>query len=274
MTDPFVRGGAEGDAALSFGPYELVRRLRPSPLAERFLVLHPERLTHHVGYRFALAEGEDRERFLKTIERSACLSAAHLLPVEQFSLASAGEAWVISPFTGDTDGLLLLQDHQADKGGLLDSAEVIRALGQLLEASQAGASCGLCHGPVALHEVQIDRRGSLQIELYGVARALGSAGAIGDDRRDEIRSIVAIGYELVTGVKPESAALDASRLVSDIDPKLSGFLRVGLDPDRGYSSAEQALGALTHGVPAEPEIEVRATTTRRGLSLPRRRSRL
>ncbi|PHQ79529.1 MAG: hypothetical protein COB69_07725, partial [Phycisphaera sp.] len=56
---------AQRTASLAFGPYDLVRELRPSGSIERHLALHPELLTHHVAYRFRLGPSRaERRRFL------------------------------------------------------------------------------------------------------------------------------------------------------------------------------------------------------------------
>ncbi|MGP1273574.1 MAG: hypothetical protein ACTS22_09595 [Phycisphaerales bacterium] len=274
MTDAFARGGGAADGALSFGPYELVRQLRAGRTAERYLALHPDRLTHHVAYRFGLgSDRSDRRRFLETIERVAAVNSSHTLPVEQFSLASPTEAWVISPFTGDHDGLLLLSDLLADKGGMLEVGEATRAMRQLLAASDAGAAVGLVHGPVSMTEVLVDRRGSLQVELFGVSASLEGIRSEEELRREEVRSILALGYELFTGVSPDSVDLDASRLAPGVSEELDAFFATGLDPVDGFATAEEAIEALRAGTKRVPEVRVTTPAVRKGLGLTRRRSR-
>ena len=274
MTDSFARDGDMASGALSFGPYELVRPLRSGRSADRFLALHPDRLTHHVAYRFALGpDRSDRRRFLDTIERVASVTSSHLLPVEQFSLASEHEAWVICPFTGDHDGLLLVSDLLADKGGMFEPGEAQRALRQLLAASDAGASVGLVHGPVSMTEVLVDRRGSLQIELYGVDAGIRGVENEDELRREEVRSILAIGFELLTGVSPEGVDLQASRLVPGLSPEVDALFSAGLDPAGGFATAEAAIDALAGRTKPLVEVQVVPPAARRGLGLARRRSR-
>jgi hypothetical protein len=92
----------------------------------------------------------------------------------------------------------------------------------------------------------VDRRGSLAIELYGLRRRLLGSG----DRpatevgRDEVRSIVAIGYELLTGLSAEDPRIEATRLIPKLDRRWDEFFAEGLDPLAGFLTAGDALGSL------------------------------
>ncbi|MEM8758636.1 MAG: hypothetical protein AAGF47_12755 [Planctomycetota bacterium] len=274
MTDSFSRGGLSDMAALSFGPYELVRPLRHASHAERYLAVQPERLTNHVAYRVTLDDtAEARQLFLDAIDSAAAVTSPHALPIEQFSMTSPIEAWVISPFVGDHDGLLLLSDLLGDKGGMLEPAEVRRAVGQLLEAADAGAQRGLPHGPLGIDDVQVDRRGSIRIELYGLRAAADPSGRDADDlHQDEVRDIIAIGYELLTGIRPQSASIDPKRLVPSAPDDLCALLRSALDSEPTFATAREALEALAAPAAGAPQIEVRVRTGRRGFGFAKRRS--
>jgi hypothetical protein len=252
------RGASSPRTALPFGPYEIVRQLRPSRYATRYLARQPERLTHHVAYLFDLG-GQGTTGFLDAVSRAGMVVSTHVLPIEQFAVLSVDEAWAISPYLGDHDGLLLLSDLVADKGGVLPELETRRAVSQLLAAADDASRSGVSHGPLSLDEVQIDRRGSVHIELYGLAASL--AGRVDGDemRREEVRSIVALAYQCLTGVPAEDLPIEASRLAEGLDPSWDGFFRAGLDPAWGFASPAEALEALRAPQGARPVIEVRST---------------
>ena len=92
----------------------------------------------------------------------------------------------------------------------------------------------------------VDRRGSLSIELYGLARRLAMPGArpASEAIRDEVRSIVEIGYWLLTGLPAEEPRIMAGRLIPKLERRWDEWFDRGLDPLAGFLSAEDALGAM------------------------------
>jgi len=255
---------AQRTASLAFGPYDLVRELRPSGSIERHLALHPELLTHHVAYRFRLGPSRaERRRFLEAVERAAALNIPHTLRVEQFSLATPTEAWVISPYTGNHDGLMLMSDLLAVQGGQMQPLEVSRVLSQLLEAVAEAHQSGVVHGPIKMHEILVDRSGSLDIELYGVTAAISGEHDANDLKQEELRSIVMIAYLLLTGVAADEIHIKPSRLVAKLDTQWDTFFTEGLDPASGFDTASdmrKAVPGRKTAPSAQPEIKTRPVT--------------
>lgn len=250
-------------ASLAFGPYDLVRELRPAGQVERHLALHPELLTHHVAYRFRFGPTRaERRRFLEAVEQAAALNIPHTLRVEQFSLATPTEAWVISPYTGNHDGLMLLGDLLAVKGGQMEALEVSRVLSQLLEAVSEAHEAGVVHGPIQMHEIHVDRSGSLDIELYGVSQAISGEHDIEELKLEELRSIVALSYHLLTGVPADELHIQPTRLVAKLDTQWDAFFADGLDPAGGYETPAAVLDAVPgRSAPtALPEIKTRTVS--------------
>lgn len=251
-------------SSLAFGPYELVRELRAAKSSERYLALHPELLTNHVAYRFRFTNPRtQRRRFLEAVEKAAALDIAHILRVEQFSFTSQHEAWVISPFTGNHDGLLLLSDLLAVKGGKMEAIEVARVLDHLLEAVGAAHSAGVVNGPVQIDEIHVDRAGSLSIELYGVSVAMQGEQDAQELAQAELRSIAAIAYRLLTGVDAgEDLLIEPSKLVTKLDTAWNAFFGEALDPAGGFTSASEMLEAIPgrRAASAAPEIRVRSVS--------------
>jgi hypothetical protein len=254
------------------------------PQPDRFLALHENDQTSHVAYRFAPMRGKAEEaRLVAAVESASLLEHPHALTIEQFTFDIAGQAWVITPYPGDADGIRSLARLLREKGGQMRPVEVERAMHQLLDVvalAHGGSTLQPppsaeatplprvvpCHGPISMDEVLIDRRGSLLIELYGLARALEQAGRPSlESMRDEVRSVVEIGYQLLTGLRAEHPLIPAGRLVPRLDPRWDAWLNRGLDASGGFDSAESALAALpTYGTPVGTPVVVRSSPIRQG----------
>jgi hypothetical protein len=112
------------------------------------------------------------------------------------------------------------------------------------------------HGPLGLDEVLVDRHGRVVIELLGFGRRLrGLSQGNSETVRDEIVRVCEIAYELLTGLRAEAPLIPAPRLVPRLDKAWIHWLRVGLDPSRGFESASAALAALPSAID-RPEIFV------------------
>lgn len=250
-------------ARLRIGPYVFMRQIDSGRFGDRWLAVHDGDDSAFVVHRFRVPRArQEQRRFAAAVELLADLDHPHVLPIVEFSLgsATAGNGWIVTPFTGNQDGLLTLERLVRDKGGRLAPIEARRALAQLLEAVQYGHALGHAHGPIAAEHVQVDRRGSLLVELYGFERALGQRpGRHTDVAREEIRSVVELGYRLVTGLPAEDPRIAAGRLVPRLPRELDRWFEVGLDPVEGYSSAEAALEALADE--SIPEIRVNPVRT-------------
>lgn len=246
----------------------MVQPLEPGSLAERWLALNERDESTHVAHRFRDAG----RRLVASMERLAPLSHPHILPIEHFTLEKAGSresAWIVTPYTGNLEGLVTLAGLLADKGGTMPAIEAERTLIQLLEASEFAHHAGFQHGPLGMDEVQVDRRGSLSVELYGLRRLLAGAGPVseGEAVRDEVRSIVGIGYTLVTGLSAEEPRIRADRLVPKLDRRWDAWFDEGLDAAAGFLTAGEALSALPG---MRREIEIRPGAVRSMLGTFRR----
>lgn len=231
--------------SLRIGPFALTRPLHPGLLAERWLAFNDATHSAHVAHRFRMRDRAEERRLVAAVESLSSLAHPHILPVEQFTLGIAGAAWVVTPFTGSHDGLVTLERLLADKGGRMPAVEAERALLQVLEAVEFAHDCGVQHGQLHAGEVVVDRRGSIAIEHYGVARRLAGAGDMASEViRDEVRSIVELGYTLLTGRPAEEPRIAVTRLVPRLDRRWDEWFEEGLDPMIGFASAGEALAAL------------------------------
>lgn len=261
-------------STLAPAPYQVIRALEPISFAERYLALHRDDHSCHVAYRFTI--GPDRPTLIRLRAALATCSALkheHLLGVESTPTAPDGAVWAIAPFTGDVDGLRSLGKLLREKSGQMGPFEAERALVQILEAMAFAHRGGgetnrprVIHGSLAMEQVLVDRHGSLLIELYGLPRALAEVSEHERNRiaateseaiREEIRSVVEIGYQLITGLRAEEPLIPASRLVKRLDPRMDRWLTRGLSPSGGFATAPQALAELPiHNLdaPDSPEL--------------------
>jgi hypothetical protein len=234
------------DELLYFGPYRLVRRLADSAMAERWLALHERNLSSHVVHRFrACRDKHEQRRVMGAIEAGLALNGPHLLPIELFSLSISQRPCAVTPYTGNHEGLLTLSGLLEAKSGRMPAPEAERAMMHLLEAARFAHGVGMVHGEIGWQEVMVDRHGSCAIEFYGLDRRLRAAGgAAAEIRRDEIRSIVEIGYRLLTGIDATEPRIDSTRLVKRLDRAWDEFFDVGLDAAGGFGTASEAIELL------------------------------
>lgn len=234
------------------GPYVLIRPFSPAPVAARWLALHETHHTSHIVYQFPVCHDKcEQRRFLSAVQTVCTLSNSHIQKIEQYSFDGSKCGYVVTPFPGDASGLLWLDALLRAKGGKMHPDEALRAVTQLLEAYDAAHAVRLHHGPLSLNHVLVDRHGSLMIELYGLDRHLhGLTQGNSELVRDEVRSVVEIGYQLITGLRAEEPLIPAERLVKRLDPAWGEWLDRGLDPTSGFASAAEAMEYLPGGVQA------------------------
>ncbi|MCC6322384.1 MAG: protein kinase family protein [Phycisphaerales bacterium] len=243
------------------GPYLLTRELEPCAIAERHLALHQTDHSSHVAYRFGIpARSAARRRLESAVAACRALPHDHLLAIEDV-VETDEDLWVICPFTGDVDGVRTIGKLLREKRGQMEPFEAARALEQVLETISF-VHPKLIHGAVAMDEILVDRHGCLLLEFYGLRRdwRKGPLTTEAEDMRDEVRSVVEIGYQLITGLRAEEPMIPAGRLVRDLDPALDRWLSKGLCPTGGFATAAQALAELPSrlaGAHAEAEEQPR-----------------
>ena len=250
----------ECEQRLTLGAYEIVRELEPCAISRRWFAVHARHQTSHVLYELSACRDRSVERrFVAAVQSLAELDHAHILRVESLTF-SRNEPWLVTPYTGNQEGLVTLSTLARAKGGLMSGAEAARALVQLLAALQYAQENNHSHGPISMDEVLVDRRGSVSIELFGLRRALSGLGAGNAElRTDEVRSLVEMGYQLVTGRAAEEPRIAACKLVRSLDRRWDDWFETGLDPLGGFQSAAEALEAFpTRSAPAEGRVRVGA----------------
>ena len=215
-------------------------------MGERWIAANEVDHSLHVAHRFKSADAATTEAIVQAARALAEVGHPHLLPVEHVYDKVAGSVWVITPFSGNHDGLVTLRSLVRDKGGQMSPQETERALVQMLQGISAAHARGAFHGPLTPEEILVDRRGSLSVELYGLRRRLTALAKrpAAEVARDEVRSVVGLGYFLLTGLPSEEPRIEASRLSPRVDRLWDEWVNEGLDPLGGYGSADEAMAAL------------------------------
>lgn len=237
--------------------YALTRDLDETYAGVRHLVLDVENHTSHLLQRLNRLFPDPKKpgvrvRFERAMSAVQSVDNPHILRVDEYGWDEELGPFTISDYTGDADGVVTLERLITLKGGSLTLEESKRALEQLMSACAAAHATlgeegvsGLAHGTLSMRQVQVDRRGSLLIELYGLQQQLNpSLSAPGD----EVRSIAAIGYQLATGLLPLKPLIPIEHVIEHIDATWRDYLQTALEEGGpGFTSAAHALAAV-HGL--------------------------
>lgn len=269
---PFLSRLATTDIG-RFGPYRFVRRLESTRSASRYLALHERDLTSHVVYRIPLKSSVAvHKRFLRLVQELAELDHPHLQSISQYAIDEKGRGCIVTPHRGHAEGLTTLGSLLSMKGGRMIAVEAHRTMRQMLTAADHAHSRNQSHGSLEMDQILIDRHGKTMIELYGLDRRLS-----GNDEtfevlvRAEVLSIVAIGYRLLTGFRPDVPPVPVTevlkRLVDKheakfIDPAWNEFFAVGMKSYGGYATAAAALDAMPRLGAVKPPSVVSRTMGR------------
>lgn len=227
-----------------FGPYRLIRPLEPVTGWERFIALHERDDTDHVVYRHpALHEPSERRRLLAMVEPLAAVRHAHLLQVASYSFDEQDRLCLVTPYTGNQEGLVTLADLVQRRSGRLDVTETARCVEHLLEAVVAARAAGLNGGPVEPERILVDRRGSVHIELYGLPGADRVFRGVCTGA-DEVRAIGAMAVWLLTGLRQDVAPVAVARIAGRGAKAWEPWLEAATDPINGFEAPAEALSAL------------------------------
>lgn len=251
------------------GPYLLTRALEPGVKGDRFLALHESDQSSHLALRLPMtSDRDDVRRFVDAVRVCESIRHEHLLPIEYHTIDADGHPWLITPFPGDVDGVRSLGKLLREKQGQMHPAEAERAVQHALEAIDFAhrlepardgreARLPVVNGAWSMDEILVDRHGRVLLELYGLPRLLAGETAAADAEtiRDEVRSIVDIAYQLITGLRAESPMIPAGRLVKRLDSNWDRWLSRGLDASWGFDTAADALAALPSRVQPGAEFE-------------------
>ena len=237
-----------------FGPYKLIRSLGDAHGAQRFVVLCTKTDTNYMLYRFEqISAQSQRRKSFETLIKMSVLDHSHLLKIQSATYDDHARLCVITPYTGNHDGLVTIDDLLELRDGKLGTIEAIRALEHLLSATAYAHAQSLYNGALDPQDILVDRYGSLQVQLYGFevhTRDLDQSHAKRTTLiADEIRSIIDLGYTMMTGLSSRTERIAPSRVIKKIDRAWDAWFEIGLDPIDGFESVQHAINSL----PTSPE---------------------
>ncbi len=235
-----------------FGPYKLVRTLGNAHGATRYAVLCSRTDTNYMLYRFEhITNVKERRALFNALLKMSTLKHAHLLNIESVSYDDNGRLCVVTPYTGNHDGLVTLDQLLNIRDGKLGEVESTRALGHLLDAIKCAHKHEIYNGQINPDDILVDRYGCLQIQLYGfetIAHRSINQNPTQSERAmlitDEIRSVVDLAYTMMTGLKATDDRIAPSRVIKKLDKNWDTWFDIGLDPIDGFDSVEHAINAL------------------------------
>ncbi len=247
-----------------FGPYKLVRTLGYAHGATRYAVLCSRTDTNYMLYRFEhITNVKERRALFNALLKMSTLKHAHLLNIESVSYDDNGRLCVVTPYTGNHDGLVTLDQLLNIRDGKLGEVESTRALGHLLDAIKHAHKREIYNGQINPDDILVDRYGCLQIQLYGfetIAHRSINQNPTQSERAmlitDEIRSVVDLAYTMMTGLKATDDRIAPTRVIKKLDKNWDTWFDIGLDPIDGFDSVEHAINAL----PTNPDCAQWLTT--------------
>ena len=243
-----------------FGPYKIIRALGNARGAMRFVVLCNRTDTNYLLYRFEKKNNlKARRTLFDALINMSMLDHPHLLKINSVSYDDHGNLCVITPYTGNHEGLVTLDDLLDIRDGKLSMPEAVRAIQYLLDAIASAHQTKIFNGSIDPQDILVNRHGSLQIQFYGfntLTRPTPTPVAESMLIADEIRSIAELGYTMMTGLSTRGDRIAPSRVIKKMDKNWDTWFDLGLDPIDGFESLEHAINAL----PTNPECTEWLTT--------------
>ncbi len=231
-----------------FGTYKLVRALGDAHGASRFVLLCNRTDTNYMLYRF---EQDSSQKYRRTLFDSLIqmsqLDHPHLLAIQSVSYDDHGRLCVVTPYTGNHDGLVTLDQLLKVRDGKLGVIETTRALEHLLDASRHAHKRGVYNGMILPSDILVDRYGCLQVQFYGfntINESERSSTSHPNLIADEIRSIIELGYTMMTGLSSKDELIAPSRVIKKLDKNWDAWFQIGLDPIDGFENLEHAIRAI------------------------------
>jgi len=259
----------------SFGPLRIVREIAPVEIGygrrlRRFVGVNDDTSTAHLLYCMPLNRmGSSRRRFIQAASEAASM-AAHVLPIESFSLDVRRGGVMVTPFVGDAGGLVNLANLLVAKNGRMPVPEVRRALAHMLEGLAAIHKAGLVDGAIRIDRCLVDTRGRVRLELPGMGWLLASRpGDRAELVRQDVRAIAEIGLHLSVGQAPAQGRFGIERAIASSPDALRRWLTLALSSLDGFATPQEAsvrLHELTDGgVHSRPSDPAPAVGVLRGL---------
>ncbi len=242
------------------GPYQVINQIGKGGMATVYKAYHAA-VDRYVAIKIISNQLVENAEFLKRFQQEARLIAKlehpHILPIHDF---------------GETDGVPYMVMRYLEAGTLkerlksnaLTLAEIDRIFSQLADALQYAHENGVIHRDIKPSNVMLDKRGSVFLTDFGVAKMLESSSSLTAtgtvtgtpdymspeqaqglkvDGRSDVYSLGIVLFEMLTGRVPFEAETPLAVLFKQIQeppPPLSV-----IRPDLPYQLEAVLLKALT-----------------------------
>ncbi|HYV32646.1 MAG TPA: serine/threonine-protein kinase, partial [Candidatus Binatia bacterium] len=193
-------------------------------------------------------------RFVREAQALAALNHPNIVTVHDFG-QSGGVFYLLMEFV---DGVNL---RQALRGGRFTPEQALAIVPPICDALQFAHERGIVHRDIKPENLLLDKAARVKIADFGIARMVGAAPLVADDRaagtphyvapeqkdkpqqadhRADIYSLGVVFYEMLTGELPARKLELPSRKVQ-IDVRLDEVVLRALEeePDRRYQTADQ-----------------------------------
>jgi len=130
-----------------------------------------------------------------------------MIPIDEIIIDETRHVWLITPYLGDWSGMLSLEEALVAKGGQLPVLEATRAITHIRAALDSSQTLGVALPNLTIDQLILCPRGTLAVELPGVAEILESPGEASTPMRwvQAERLIARLGAHLLTGVPNATA---------------------------------------------------------------------
>lgn len=232
-----------------FGPYKLIRSIGSAHGASRYIVLCDRTKTNYMLYRFENIHNQHvRQKAFHAFLKMSSINQPHIHQIISATYDDRGRLCVITPYTGNHEGIVVLDDLLRRQDGKLTVFEAARAIEHLLGATSYAHKRNVINGAISPKDILVDRYGCLQIQFYGYELSIRTPqeqeSKRSTDINNEIHSIISHGYTMLTGLASTGDRLDPSRVIKKLDRAWDLWFEIGLDPLDGFDSIEHAIKAL------------------------------
>ncbi|MEQ9617004.1 MAG: hypothetical protein RLN60_03105 [Phycisphaerales bacterium] len=153
----------------TLGPLVLTTRLDSLTIAERWAAVDRETGVASLAYRL---HERPLPRALARLRGRVNDDRPHLLSIRAVHTDESRHVWLVCPYLGDASGVLTLESAMRRQGEALPAIEAAHAVAHIRAALSSLRAAKLAHPNLTLDQLIVCPRGSLHIELPGVATIL------------------------------------------------------------------------------------------------------
>jgi len=154
------------------GGFAFARKIPSITIAQRWVVTAQDG-TARTAYRL---HERPAPRAMAQLRDLIGREAPHMIPIDEIIIDETRHVWLITPYLGDWSGMLSLEEALVAKGGQLPVLEATRAITHIRAALDSSQTLGVALPNLTIDQLILCPRGTLAVELPGVAEILESPG--------------------------------------------------------------------------------------------------